>query len=36
MSFPKGWCIFTKTAKFLNLAFKLEKIKTKHKNSARI
>ncbi|GAL80478.1 hypothetical protein JCM19274_768 [Algibacter lectus] len=26
--------LFTKTAKFLNLAFKTKKIKTKHKNSA--
>ena len=27
-------CLFAKTAKFLNLAFKIEKVKTKHKNSA--
>lgn len=34
--FPRGLCVFTKTAKFKNLAFKKEKLKTKHKNSARV
>jgi len=30
----KGLCLFSKTAKFLNLAFKIDKLKTKNKNSA--
>ena len=29
---PKGLFLFTKTTKFLNLALKIEKIKTKYKS----
>ena len=35
MGFPRGLYLLAKTAKFLNLAFKIDKLKTKYKNSAR-
>ncbi len=34
--FSRGLCMFTKTVKFLNLAFLKNKIKRKIKNSARV